>query len=458
MITTDGTVYVGAFVDTPALGVLRWRDLCVRVDGTGTVVAVVPLPEVEKKPLTLEQIRDVCFPGMQCEVRDLRCGAGGAGGKAACVFLPGFIDTHIHASQYANCGLFGSTTLLDWLNKYTFPLEASLADLQLAREVYGAVVSSTLRNGTTTAVYYATIDAQSSQLLATLCSELNQRAFVGKVCMDREGPDFYLETTEQSLIATEKLVNFCRDKLQDDKVRPILTPRFAPTCSPELLSKLGAMSKSRRIPIQTHLSENEREIKWVAELFPECSSYTDVYHKHGLLDKGTVLAHCVHLSREEIQLVKETGAGISHCPISNSCLTSGECPVRHLLQEGIPIGLGTDVSGGYSTSILATARHAHLVSRHVTMKQPEVEPLTVAECLYLATLGGATALNMQDELGTFDVGKKFDAQLLDLGAQDSPVDLFSWQGISKEDVLSKWFFNGDDRNVKQVWVQGRSSL
>ncbi|KAL3229266.1 putative guanine deaminase [Nakaseomyces bracarensis] len=464
-------VYYGNFIDTPKLGALRVRESCAlgvsfaSDKDSGTIVFI---KEGSKDPLKDALEYDPSVTLRDIKVFDLTDPTGQR------FMFPGFIDTHIHSSQYPNCGIFGNSTLLDWLETYTFPLEASLNDLEIANTVYSKVIERTLKCGTTTAVYYTTIDTESAKLMGTLCSKLGQRALVGKVCMDQNGPEYYVESTKDSLDGCKDMVSFFENDLNDDKVLPILTPRFAPTCSRELLHDLGTLASQKDLHVQTHLSENTAEISWVKSLFPECSSYTDVYNQAGLLSRKTVLAHCIHLSEDEEDLIKTTGSGISHCPVSNSSLTSGECRVRHLLEKDISIGLGSDVSGGYSPSILVAARHAHLTSRHLAMKcsnekEKDNTKLSVAECLYLGTMGGASVIDLQDRIGSFEVGKQFDAQLINLSTADSNVDIFEWQRlgdlrkfnnitqppkINIDGIISKWFFNGDDRNVQCTWVAG----
>ncbi|CAR28931.1 ZYRO0F15290p [Zygosaccharomyces rouxii] len=470
-------VFYGTFIDTPKLGQLRIRQntsVGVCTDENSDKVGVIEfIKENSKNPLEDAKEFDPSLTDSDVAIVDYTHDA-----HSSIFFLPGFIDTHIHASQYPNAGIFGNSTLLDWLQTYTFPLEASLKDLETAQIVYDKIVRRTLANGTTTAAYYTTIDADSTKLMGRICSELGQRALVGKVCMDSCSPDFYVESTQESLESCEEVVNFLQEELNDPKVLPILTPRFAPSCSRELMKGLAATSRSKgHLHIQTHLSENEGEIDWVKSLFPECKSYTDVYDSCGLLHNRTVLAHCIHLSDEEAKTIQKRGSGISHCPISNSSITSGECRVRWLLDQGIDVGLGSDVSGGHACSILACARQALLVSRHLAMKEKEEHDkehvkLTVADALYLATLGGARALAMDQTLGSFEVGKQFDTQLVDIESQGSNVDVFHWQksnfsplkstvlappSIAQEDILAKWFFNGDDRNVIRVWVGGKLS-
>ncbi|EPS29461.1 hypothetical protein PDE_04410 [Penicillium oxalicum 114-2] len=435
-------------------------------------------------------------------------------------FFPGFIDTHIHAPQFPNVGLFGSSTLLDWLETYTFPVESKFGaqadqphgDETLpektppsALRIYDQVVSRTLSHGTTCASYFATIHVPATNALAALCHSRGQRAFIGRVCMDNPDfcPSYYKDlSVEDSLSASRSTIDFIHSL--DPKgalVKPILTPRFAPTCTRAALEGLGKLAAEYNPPlhIQTHISENTNEICLVKELFPEAGSYAAVYDRYDLLTKRTILAHAVHLTPEERQLVRQRDAKISHCPASNSALGSGIAPVRTFLDEGITVGLGTDVSGGYSPSVLEAVRQACLVSRllgHTASfkdaqkehghedghteknKQPSLdrEKLTVEESLYLATRGGAAVVDMADDLGGFDEGMIWDAQLIELGGmQDLPqnpllqptndthsliksgpvgnVDLFGTE--TWEEKIHKWVWSGDDRNVKAVWVGGR---
>jgi guanine deaminase len=399
--------------------------------------------------------------------------------------LIAFADTHIHAPQYPNVGIFGKSTLLDWLTTYTFPLESSLGNpdspmyrsessnatppdpLARAKAVYTRVISRTLAYGTTTASYYATIHVPATNLLATLAFTLGQRAFIGRVCMDNPDtcPDYYRdESTAETLKATHATIAHCRSLDPDGKlVAPIITPRFAPSCLASTLTALGELAKAEpEMRIQTHISENKPELELVKELFPDQASYAAVYDKHGLLTPRTILAHAVHLSSEEISLVKSRSGKISHCPASNSALGSGLCPVRDLLDAGIDVGLGTDVSGGYSASVLETVRQACLVSRHVGFIRGGDARFNVGvgEGLYLATVGGAKVIGMEGKLGGFEKGMLWDVQEVSLagvngdgGGGDGAVDVFGWENW--EERVAKWVWNGDDRNVKRVWVGGR---
>lgn len=410
-------------------------------------------------------------------------------------------DTHIHAPQYPNNGLFGSSTLLDWLKTYTFPLEKSYGDNTNqnastfipthAINSYNQVVSRTLSHGTTCACYYATIHVPATNYLASLCQKRGQRAFVGRVCMDEKSTcpeDYRDETPEASVTATK--ANIAHIQSIDpagELVKPIITPRFAPACTAHALSELGTLAASHSPPlhIQTHISENNAEIELVKELFPDSKHYADVYDKANLLTPRTILAHGIHFSPEERELVATRKSKVAHCPVSNSAIGSGLCPVRVLRDSGITVGLGTDVSGGYNPGILESVRQAILVSRLLrhTVRDGDSsanaeavkdgsENLSVEESLYLATRGGAEVVDMGSEIGGFEVGMFWDAQMIQLGrvpastytsgsdssegksgdGSVSNVDIFGWENWTEK--VYKWVWNGDDRNVKMVWVRG----
>jgi guanine deaminase len=293
--------------------------------------------------------------------------------------------------------------------------------------------------------------------------------------MDQLSPAWYRdESPEASLAATRESIAHIREIDPGmELVRPVITPRFAPSCSAPLMKGLGQLAKETRLPVQTHISENKGEIALVLELFPPSSTgaggpardtYAGVYDAFGLLTERTILAHAIHLSEEEADLIAMRGAKVSHCPCSNSAITSGAARVRWLLGKGIATGLGTDMSGGYSPSVLEAARLASLVSRHVAMGGDEAAKLSVEEVLYLATRGGAEVVGLEGRVGAFEVGMEWDAQLVGLaivdsdggitrGERDGNVDIFGWENW--EERVAKWVFNGDDRNTKKVWVRGR---
>ncbi|KAK7745745.1 hypothetical protein SLS62_009626 [Diatrype stigma] len=502
-------LFIGTFIHSKQLDELEFfHDTAVCVDKSGKIIAVESSCDQKRAEETL-------YPKLGWSAADVDVTVGRDGE----FFFPGFIDTHIHAPQYPNAGLFGKSTLLDWLNTYTFPMEASLSDLARARRIYSRCVRRTLAHGTTTAVYFATIHVAATNLLADLCLGAGQRAFVGRVCMDHSlsGPPDANSYLDESAAASEAATRatIAHVRAIDPSfalVSPILTPRFAPACSREALRRLGALRAETGLPVQTHISENVGEVALVRACFPEAAHYADVYDRAGLLGARTVLAHAVYLSPAELDLVASRGAGVAHCPCSNSALTSGEAPVRVLLDRGISVGLGTDVSGGYSASVLEAARLAALVSRHVAMprsrprrgriqqgeekgedgnedegegeggeeeseedrERREKAKLSVEEVLYLATRGGAKVVGLADQIGAFRVGMDWDAQLVGLstvGEEDveetqgitkereeeeedrGNVDIFGWE--SWEERVAKWVYNGDDRNTRMVWVKGR---
>ncbi|KAG9199489.1 hypothetical protein G6514_008452 [Epicoccum nigrum] len=389
--------------------------------------------------------------------------------KGNAFFFPGFIDTHTHAPQHPNTGLFGKTTLLDWLQTYTFPMESSFTDLKRAETIYRNFVSRTLSHGTTTAAYYATIHVPATNLLADICLARGQRALVGRVCMNSDlSPDYYRDASVSQSVADSKAsIDYIRSiDPKGSIVRPIVTPRFAPSCTSECLTSIAKLAKDESTFIQTHISENKGEIALVQELFPASKSYTDVYDTHNLLTPQTILAHAVHLSAEERKTILARGATLSHCPCSNTAITSGCAPIRSLLDEGHTIGLGTDVSGGFHPSILENVRHAIWTSRHLALQSPlgDAAKLSTEEALFLATRGGAAVVGLADKVGGFDVGKEFDAQVVDLGSVSEggeneakfdagPVDVFGWE--SWGEMVEKWVYAGDDRNTTAVWVRGR---
>lgn len=294
--------------------------------------------------------------------------------------------------------------------------------------------------------------------------------------MDQLSPTWYRDETPETSIRDTR-ASIAHIQTIDPEmsiVRPVITPRFAPSCSAPLLRSLGDLARETGLPIQTHISENVGEIALVRELFPpdltgaKEPSYAGVYDAFGLLTEKTILAHAIHLSEGEAELIAQRKAKVSHCPCSNSAITSGAARVRWLLEKGVCCGLGTDMSGGYSPSVLEAARLACLVSRHVAMGGDEKAKLSVEEVLFLATRGGAEVVGLEGKVGAFEEGMEWDAQLVGLGEvekdgevrgvkdgeeEDGNVDVFGWE--TWEERVAKWLFNGDDRNTKKVWVKGR---
>ncbi|XP_036069587.1 guanine deaminase [Oryzias melastigma] len=368
-------------------------------------------------------------------------------------FMPGLIDTHIHASQYSYAGTALDMPLLKWLNTYTFPVESHFKDLEFARKVYTQVVKRTLRNGTTTACYFATIHTDASLLLGQIANDFGQRALVGKVCMDRnDSVEHYRETLQESVDETHRFIKELLNK-KYPLVKPVVTPRFAPSCTEALLKQLGTIAKNNNLHIQSHISENIDELELVKNLFPDSETYTDVYHKFNLLTDKTIMAHGCHLSDKELTVFRETGTSLSHCPNSNFSLCSGILDARNVLNHKVKLGLGTDVAGGYSSSILDAVRRALDASKVLTIQNPEYQTLTFEEVFRLATLGGSQVLSLDDKIGNFEVGKDFDALRVNVAARGGPIDLVQCE--APKILLEKFLNLGDDRNIVEVFVAGR---
>ena len=375
------------------------------------------------------------------------------------IILPGLIDTHIHAPQYAFLGCGLDLPLMEWLNKYTFPAESKFTDIEHAKRVYNAVVNKSLSFGTTTASYFATIHSEASLLLADVCRKCGQRAFVGKVTMDQHSPSFYIEKTDDAIKSVNKFVNDLMPKNDNDLVQPIITPRFVPTCSMESMKGLAKiMEENPFLLAQSHLSENLDEIARVKELHPQIQSYSHVYDEAGLLSKGrgALMAHAVHLTDEEIALLAERKCSIAHCPSSNFQVFSGLCDIRRLQKGGINVSLGTDVAGGESISMIHAMRNALVCSRSIMFEERNkgnngYQPITVAEAFALATECGAKALHIDDKVGNFIIGKDFDAIIVDMNT--GSTDCFGNESLL--DLLDKFVHAGDDRNIIRVYVQGK---
>ncbi|KAG6853024.1 hypothetical protein C0991_007395 [Blastosporella zonata] len=381
--------------------------------------------------------------------------------------LPGFIDTHTHAPQFASLGSGQQYELLDWLNNIIFPTEAKFSDIDFARRSYKSVVRRIIDCGTTTCCYYGTLHLEATKLLADIVHSNGQRAFIGKCNMDRESPDYYVEpSVEQSIRDTKKFINHVRSisRHTDSLVQPIITPRFAISCTPELLASLGELASSNpSLHIQTHIAENVHEVALVKKLFPDAPNYTSVYDSFGLLRSNTILGHAVWLDADEVKLIAKRKAGISHCPTSNFNLTSGVANIGYYLEQGVKVGLGTDVSGGYSPSILNCIQNASIASKVVAIASTGFvnRPLPVATLLYLATLGGAEVCDIDKTVGSFEPGKSFDALLVDTRTMAGARGLWFPEEDAKgtdeqalKGLLERFLFCGDDRNISRVYVEG----
>lgn len=374
--------------------------------------------------------------------------------------IPGFVDTHNHAPQWAQRGIGRGISLLDWLDKVTFAHEAKFKDPAYARRMYSSCVSGFLKQGITTASYYGSKHGDASKILAEVCLELGQRALVGKCNMNRHAPGWYSdESTESSLNGTRDFLDhISRLDPGHDLVQPVLTPRFAISCEEHLLRGLGDLAaKNPWMPIQTHFNEARDEMEFTKSLFPGFRNEADLYESMGLLNSRSILAHCIFLQDEEMTRLRDLGCGIAHCPISNTCMSVYMvAPIREYLRRGIKVGLGTDSGGGFSSSMLEVMKHAFLVSNaRQTSTDGKDASLSLAECFFLATLGGAQVCGLGERIGNFTVGKEFDALVIDGVVDDgvmAPVEDEDGIGI----VFEKFLMTGDDRNIVGVFVGGRT--
>ncbi|MEA5103598.1 guanine deaminase [Pantoea sp. S18] len=361
------------------------------------------------------------------------------------LIVPGFIDTHIHYPQTEMIGAFGEQ-LLEWLNQYTFPVESQYHCPDHAAKMSAFFLHQLLSNGTTTALVFGTVHKQSVDSLFSAAQQLDMRLIAGKVMMDRNAPEYLTETPEESYQHTRELIERWH---QRGRLSYALTPRFAPTSSPDLLDKVRQLREEfPDVWMHTHLSENQQEIAWVKALFPEHEGYLDVYHHHQLTGKRSVFAHCLHLEDQEWQCLRETDSSIAFCPTSNLFLGSGLFNIKRCWQQGVRMGIGTDVGAGTTFNLLQTLGEAYKVGQLQQYK------LSACEAFYHATLGGAHALDLDDVIGNFNPGKEADFVVLDPAV--SPLQKL--RNANSKDIWERLFVMmtlGDDRNIAQTWVSGK---
>ena len=367
------------------------------------------------------------------------------------LIMPGFIDTHIHYPQTAMVAAYGEQ-LLEWLSKYTFPTEAKFKDKNYAQEIATVFLDELLKNGTTTALVFAAVFPESVDAFFEEAERRNLRMIAGKVMMNRNAPDFLLDTAQSSYDETKALIEKWHQK---GRLLYAVTPRFAITSTDEQLELAGKLlSEFPDVYLHTHLSENVNEVQFVAELFPNSKGYLDVYDQAGLVKEKSIFAHGVQLTDQEFQRLSEAKSAISFCPTSNLFLGSGLFKLNKAKSSETPVkvGLGTDIGAGTSFSLLQTANEAYKVV------QLQGEKLSSFKALFLATLGGARALSLEDKLGNFDIGKEADFIVIDpkatpamaLRNADFPVKTL-------EEIADKAFaivIMGDDRTIEATYIMG----
>jgi guanine deaminase len=363
-----------------------------------------------------------------------------------CLITPGFIDTHVHYVQTGMIASYGEQ-LLDWLNRYAFPAEMAFKDPAHAAAMAQVFCDELLRNGTTTALVFCAVYPESVDALFAEAERRGMRIIAGKVLMDRNAPDELRDTAQQGYDASKALIARWHGR---GRLLYAITPRFAGTSTPAQLDAAGALWREHPgVLMQTHISENRREIEWTADLFPERKNYLDVYDHHGLIGKRAVLAHGIYLSEDEICRCHESGAAIAHCPTSNLFLGSGLFQIARFKDPKRPVqvGLGTDVGGGTSFSLLATMGAAYEIA------QMGGRALSPVEAFYLATLGGARALALDGKIGSIAPGREADLIVLDPKATPL-LALRNERAESIEDVLFALMMLGDDRAVAATHVAG----
>lgn len=328
------------------------------------------------------------------------------------IISPGLVDLHIHAPQYNFRGMGMDLELLDWLNTYTFPSEAKFKDENYAKRSYQRFVNYLKFGPNTRHIIFASLHVKSTQILMDLMEKTKMVSFVGKVNMDRNGGvDLEEKDADESEKATLNWLENIKGKYKN--TYPILTPRFIPSCTDELLEKLRKIKDDYKLPIQSHLSENLGEIEWVKELVPKSKFYGEAYELFDLFGKNnkTVMAHCVYSNEDEQNLIKENKVFIAHCPDSNTNLTSGIAPAGKYLRDGQKIGLGSDVAGGSHASIFKAMADAIKVSKlRYRLLDEKIRPLSLEEAFYMATLGGGEFFG---KVGSFEKGYEFDAIIID---------------------------------------------
>lgn len=362
------------------------------------------------------------------------------------LITPGFIDTHIHYPQTGMIASYGEQ-LLDWLNTYTFPTEKQFEDKAHASDVAAIFLKELLRNGTTTALVFGSVHPQSVDAFFEQADKLNLRMIAGKVLMDRNAPDYLTDTAETGYAESKALIERWHGK---GRLHYAVTPRFAPTSTPEQLDLAGKLfGEYPDLYMHTHISENKAEVAWVKELFPARKGYLDVYDHHQLIGPRAVFAHGVHLCDDECKRLAETGSAVAFCPTSNLFLGSGLFDLNKLEEHGVRVGLGTDVGAGTSFSQLQSLNEAYKVMQ---LQGKKLDPF---KSLYLATLGGANALYLDDKLGNFLPGKDADFLVLDYNA--TPLISYRMQQAkSLEERLFALTMLGDDRAVKETFAAGVS--
>ena len=360
------------------------------------------------------------------------------------LLIPAMNDMHVHAPQVHNQGVAMDLELLPWLQNYTFPEESKYADVEYAERMYRRFLHTQWLFGTMRSVVFGTVHTESTRKLMKLYQEAGMGAMVGKVAMNRNCPDALCEGVEAAVEGNEQIIAEFGDA--DGLVRPIITPRFVPSCTPELLKACGKLAAKYQLPVQSHLSENTSEIAWVQDLEKESASYGDAYYRYGLFGQTpTIMAHCVWTSGSELELMKRNKVMVAHCPTSNFNLSSGMAPLRTFLDEGLPIGLGSDISGGHDLNMFRMLVYAIQVSKMHYQLDHDKAFLTLSEVFWIATKSAGSFFG---KVGSFEPGYEFDALVID----DSVLYPAEY---SLQHRLERFIYLGDDRQIVHRFCRGQ---
>ena len=404
-------------------------------------------------------VEDGIVKGVSCNLADLDCEGVEVTDFGNRLLIPAMNDMHVHAPQVHNQGVAMDLELLPWLQNYTFPEESKYADVHYAERMYRRFLHTQWLFGTMRSVVFGTIHTESTRILMNLYKEAGMGALVGKVAMNRNCPENLSEDVDNYIAGTESIIAETDASANDRNVdphstlhsslpplvRPIITPRFVPSCTPELLRACGELARKYQLPVQSHLSENTSEIAWVHELEKESTSYGDAYNRYGLFGQTpTIMAHCVWTQGKELELMKQNGVMVAHCPTSNFNLSSGIAPVRSFLDEGLRVGLGSDISGGHDLNMFRMLVYAIQVSKMHYQLDHNKAFLTLPEIFWIATKSAGSFFG---KVGSFEPGYEFDALVID----DAVLYPDEYSLIHR---LERFIYVGDDRQILHRFCRG----
>ena len=388
-------------------------------------------------------VEDGCVVGVSTDLSSLGCDEQMVTDFGDCLLIPAMNDMHVHAPQYRNQGIAMDLELLPWLQNYTFPEEKKYVDVAYAERMYRRFIRDLWRFGTMRACVFATIHTESTRLLMHLFQEAGMGAMVGKVAMNRNCPLDLAETLDKMIQGNEALI--AEFNQPNALVRPIITPRFVPSCTPDMLQACGDLAAKYQMPVQSHLSENLSEIALVHSLEKESTSYGDAYNRYGLFGQTpTIMAHCVWTAGEELELMKRNRVMVAHCPTSNLNLASGLAPIRTFIDEGLRVGLGSDISGGHDLSIFRRMVFAIQVSKMHYQQNHCNSFLTLSEVFWLATKSAGSFFG---RVGSFEPGYEFDALVID----DHDLNHSDYSLLHR---LERYIYLGDDRQIVHRFCRG----